>query len=379
MPRHSPFHPLGAALLFAACLAPAAGAQEFGATVEKSGTHSRDLYVAGGTVIVHADVRGDVVAVGGWLDVADRVSGDVLAIAGNVLINAAVSDDVRAAAHTVTVTGEIGDDAVLLGNRVVLDRGAVIHGRGLIAADTLEIDGRIERNLHVAARTVVLRGEIVGDSRITAERLELAPGALIRGDLVYTSAEPVVVSDGAEVRGATRRTGEPAPRWRLPELPWRIFFGVSLFFTAAVLMFVLPGVTASASQQLRHAPLRTLGVGALAILAAPLIAVALALSAVGAWLALLLFATWIIAIVGGYAVALIGISDLILRELGGKSTPRIAYRLATLAVTLLVVTAFSWMPFIFVLVSLTLSAAGVGTLWLKAFGSAPPVESRRTD
>jgi hypothetical protein len=361
---------MAVAAFLAGCIVPGAIAKDFGATVEKSGLYTRDLYAAGGTVVVHARVRGDVTAVGGWVDIADEVAGDVLAIGGNVLLNARVIDDVRAAGHTIILTNQVGDDAVLLGNRVAIDRGAVIHGRGLFAAETVEIDGRIERNLHVAARTVRLRGEIVGDSHITAERLEIAPGAILRGDLVYTSAEPAQVPADAQVLGRVTRSSEPAPRWRLPELPWRVFFGVSVFFTAAVLMFVLPGATASAGQQLRHAPLRALGVGALAIGAVPILAAALGVSALGVWLALLLVAAWFMSIIGGYVVALIGVSDLALRELRGGAAPRTVYRLAALAAILAVVVVLSWMPFIFALMSLALIFLGAGALWLHAFGAS---------
>ncbi len=345
---------------------------DFGATVEKTGLLTRDVYSLGGTVVMNAKIQGDATAVGVWVDVGDEIGADLLAIGANVHINAIVKDDVRAAGGAVILANEVGDDAVIAGRQVSIDRSAVIHGRGLFAADSIDIDGKIDGNLHVAARTVRVRGEIVGNSSITAERIEIAPGALLRGGLVYTSADDIEIAPDAQILGTVSRTGEAAPRWRLPDLPWQIFFGMSTYFAAAILVLLLPRFTGRASQIVRTAPFRSLGVGALVFFFVPLLAAALALSAIGVWLSAMFFSAWLLGIISGYLISILGIADYVLREARGGSSPSLALRLGAAAIVIVVVTLLSWMPFVYVLLTLCFILFGQGAVWRIALDRTTP-------
>ncbi len=353
--------------LLPALFCGAARAGDFGATVEKEGLLTRDAYALGGTAVVHATVKGDVTAVGAVVDVANEIFGDVLAIGGRLNLNARVHDDVRAAGGTVVLNGQIGDDAVLLGDHVIVDRGAIITGRGLLAGKTVEINGRVQGNLHVAAHSVVVRGEIVGDADIMADWIEIAPGARVRGNLVYTSAHDIQRSADSQLLGTVTHSGADAPRWRLPDLNARVFMGVSVFFTAAVLVLLLPRATSAVARRLVAAPWPALGAGVLAIFITPVLGFLLMLSAIGVWLALIFSAAWVLAIVAGYVIAVLSIADVALRELRGPETPRIPFRLAAVAVVLAILTALSWMPFVYFIATGALVAFGTGALCRVAF------------
>ena len=115
-------------------------AQEAGDNILKQGQIAQDLYLAGGTIDMLADVDGDVIAAGGQINIDQSVTGDVMVAGGNVSIRARVGDDVRAAGGNITVSGPVGDEAIIAGGNVLISPTATIGGRALLGGANVRVD-----------------------------------------------------------------------------------------------------------------------------------------------------------------------------------------------------------------------------------------------
>jgi hypothetical protein len=86
---------------------PALRAQETGVTVVLRGTLTDNVYVAGGTIDVLADLERDPVGAGGTISLRQLVKGDVIVAGRSVIVTGRVGDDIRAAGGTITIGGPV--------------------------------------------------------------------------------------------------------------------------------------------------------------------------------------------------------------------------------------------------------------------------------
>jgi hypothetical protein len=164
-----------------------------------------DLYIAGGTVTSAGDVSGDVVAGGGNVLVSGAIGADLTAAGGTVTVLSDVADDVRVAGGTIIIQGKIGDDLLVGGGQVTVG-GAGIGGDVTIGGGTIHIEAPVSGNIKIGGGEVYLNAPVGGNVEFMGDTLKLGSGAVISGDLIYTSPKKAVMEEGAVVRGETKYT-----------------------------------------------------------------------------------------------------------------------------------------------------------------------------
>jgi cytoskeletal protein CcmA (bactofilin family) len=268
--------------------------------VERGETVRGDLEVFGGSVIVRGTVEGDLAGLAGDLYVAEtgRVEGNVEGAAGNVRIAGVVEGDLSAGA----------------GN-VVLSSGANVGGDVSVGAGSLSIDdgATVGGNLAAGAQRIVVNGTVQGDAEVGAEEIVLGSGAVIGGDLTYDGR--LRRADGAVVRGAVERDPDlvTGPTFEGPAGPlvpgWAfdVYGFLANLVLGAVLLLAFPAFSQRVALRAVEEPVRSGGVGLLAILGVPVALVLLAITVVGIPLAVvgaILFGivAWAGAVYGRFAV-----------------------------------------------------------------------------
>ena len=177
-------------------------------TVPSGEIRDGDLYTTGEAIRVDGRLAGDLVALGQRVLVRGEVDGDLFAAGRTVDLLGPVGDSTRIAGDQITVDTVINGDLLAAGNRLQFLDGTVIRGGLLTASSTVELDGMVEEDFRAAAGEIIVRGTVRGDANVIADRLELAPGARIDGDLDYRTRIPLSAEEEARVGGAVRR-GEP--------------------------------------------------------------------------------------------------------------------------------------------------------------------------
>lgn len=283
----------------------------------------------GGSVVVGPDetVDGDLEAVGGSVVVEGRVTGDLDASAGSVRIEGTVDGDVSAAAGSV----DVGPDA------------------------------RIGGDLEATGGSVSIAGAVDGNVEAAAETITLASSAEVGGDLTY--AGDLVREDGATVGGTVSQgdVGPTAFDSDVPAAPDWAFSAYGLLVNAllgAVLLFAFPGFSSGVAARATDTPLRSGGVGLLALVGIPVALVLSMVTIVGIPLALaglLLYGllVWVGAVYGRYAVgtwllSLVGVDN----------------RWVALLAGLLVVAGLKLVPYLGGFVELVVVLLGLGALSL---------------
>jgi len=345
-------------------------AQQVGPVLTQAEAVSEDVYMAGGTVQVLADVDGDVVIAGGNVTVVQRVGADVLAAGGNVTVTAKVGDDVRAAGGSVTVTGDIGGDAILAGGTVILGPGNTVAGRAWLSGGVVNVAGHVRGGLKVAAGRIVIGGAIDGDVDLFAQSIEILSTAVIKGDVTYTSPNKAKVQNGANLEGAmTHRELElPGKRARAGAS----FLGSFLLFLSlgvcAVVVYWLCGQTSAAIVQLtRNQLLKCFALGLLALLVTPLVVLMLMVSMLGIPLGLALLAVYLVVLLAGCLMALVAVGDAGFRRLGWDPAHNKPRRVLSILAAAGTVWILSVIPFVGSVVLLLVLLGGAGAIILEGY------------
>ncbi|GIU91515.1 MAG: hypothetical protein KatS3mg011_0421 [Acidimicrobiia bacterium] len=242
-----------------------------------------DLYAAGNVIRVAGVVAGDLVAAAAHeVRIDGTVEGDLEVIATSLVVAGEVGGSVRAIARTVRVSGEVAGDVWVAAGRV--EHTGSIGGDLYLWAVSADVAGEVGRDLGGWSRRAVLRSEVGRDVDLTVDRLEVAVGTTVGGDLVYTSSREAEVSPDATVAGTLvrRRPLPPNVRVRALGLLTRILWGLGMILLALAMLWAAPRATLSASRAVGLRPLRSIvwgigsGLAVLAVLVGGVVALSLA-------------------------------------------------------------------------------------------------------
>jgi cytoskeletal protein CcmA (bactofilin family) len=338
-------------------------------TVAANETVDDDLYVFGDNLTILGRVTGSVIAAGNNVTINGEIGGDVMAVGSTIIVTGPVRGSVRAAGQLVQVGGAVERDVVAAGNSVELAGNGRV-GRDLLGAGaTVTINGPVGRNVNANARDVVLNNVVGGQVRSDASNLRLEPSARVQGAVTYTSANPMDIAPGASVGGLVTRSEPPAqatPPAGLGVVDWlKGIIGLGLFGLALLLLF--PRAAQRTSDVLQRSPWASLGLGAIVLIIAPLLALAvfgLGLLVGGWWLSLPLLGAWVLWLALGYLMTAVTLGREILERM---RQPR---RHAALALMLgmIILAVLQLIPFVggFIGVAAVLFGSGALLLGLQA-------------
>jgi cytoskeletal protein CcmA (bactofilin family) len=250
----------------------------------------------GGTVVVgqNETVRGDLDAFAGSVVIRGTVTGDVNAFGGDVFVaeGARVGGDLKVASGSIRVAGTVdGGVSGAAGDLIVLESGSV-------------------GSLEAGAGTVTIDGTVRGDATVGAERLVVGSAGVVEGDLRYDAdrfrndgtVQGRVVRDRSISQGPEF---EPVSGFGDAVLSAYGFL-VSLLL-GGLLLLVFPRFSSRVADRAVGDPVRSGGVGLLALVAVPLALVLFAITIVGIPITVvgaLLFAVlaWVGTVYGRFAV-----------------------------------------------------------------------------
>jgi cytoskeletal protein CcmA (bactofilin family) len=259
------------AILATFALAAPAAAGEFRSdttvTVGAGETVDDDLYIGAGTVVIDGTVNGDVTVGAATVTVNGTVNGAVNAGAGTVDIRGDVTGAVRASAATVRVAGSIERDLVTFAGNVTIEPTGQVAGDVAGTGGVLVVSGAVGGDLVAAGGTINVSGSIDGSIEASVGQLTISSGAVVGGDVHYTSANEADIAGDAEIGGATTRE-EPPPGYpggaaMVSSNPILSYLGLllGLLLLGWGLLAIRPRFTLGSADVLRASPLITAGVG----------------------------------------------------------------------------------------------------------------------
>jgi cytoskeletal protein CcmA (bactofilin family) len=331
-----------------------------------------DLYLGGRAITTTGIVHGSVFAAGQTVSIAGTIDDGATLGGQTVTLSGRIGRGVRVGASTVDATGDIEGDLVAGCGTLTVADGARVGEDLVFGAGKVYVLGEVEGDIKGGAETLVIAGRVGGDVEVKVGTLEVKPGAVIEGNLSYTAGTESDIPAGAvkgtiafterieeeDTREVRRGLGALGPFFLLAGIIWKIVAYLMALVTGIVLILLLPGRMAGASDAIRTQTGASAGWGAIALFVTPIAAIVVCITIVGLPIGLISLALWgILLYLSQLPVGLL-IGHLILGH--SKPLEGRGFMIGSLALGLLLLTLLRAIPLLGFFVWLTIALFGMG-------------------
>lgn len=281
---------------------------------------AEDAYIFGKSIRVSAPVSGDIFALGQGL-ILDQRGGRSLfaASAGDLEVGGTVYN-AYLAGNTITLKGEYGKDVYVVGNRIRVAPGTIINGDLRVGGAIVTLEGKILGNVYASVSELESKADISGSMKVNNEQLRFT-GGTVGGDLIYTADESASGLDKIIVNGKTQRKDPPVNSDYDEHYYQNQFLGLlSSLLLGLLLVIYLPQKSMAVVSGVMENYRRSWAVGASAFIVFPLLALLLAFTLIGLTTSIVLILVYIILVIMSsiYSSLIIG---LWLLKRSGDATP----------------------------------------------------------
>lgn len=358
--------------------------------------HALEVRRSNDTVNVPAGETIDdtLIALGRRIEIDGTVTGDLIALGRSVVVRGTVEGQVITAAQRVDVGGTIGHGVIGFaqsldlgeadiarnfigfGESLTTYAGARVRENAIVFARNVELAGPIDRDVLGFGNQVDVRSTVGGNLTAHGERVSLLAPASIGGNVIahLPSEDALEVSSGATVGGTVSTEIDVAAVSESEFTTLGFYFRQAVRLAAAFLMGV---ILLALVPSLRRASiddgmgaLAAAGVGLVAMVATPIIALIAAVTIVGLPVAALGIFMWLV----GLYFAKIVVAHFAGRRLFATTGQDKHFALALLVGLLLMLVAVN-LPLVGGLLNFLLTITGLGMLviWFwRIFESRPP-------
>lgn len=245
-----------------------------GETIEGPG------FFAGNLVRIAGTVEGTTFAAGQDVQITGNINGDLFVSAQNITIDGVVTGNIYVAGQAIKIGVQSEGDVFVAGQNVTIAKEAIIGRDLFVAGATILQEGTIQRNLFGGGSEIIIAGLVGGDVNLQTGNLKLQDNAVIEGNLSYESSKEAVIAPDSKITGETdwKKVASMSTEQIRTETkkPINLFFGFLWSVASALLVWFLvkvwrPDFWTKTAMPIAEVPLKTLGVGFLALVVTPLL------------------------------------------------------------------------------------------------------------
>lgn len=324
-------------------------------------TVDASYYAAGKTVLIEGTVKGDVYCAGQNIEVKGVIEGDVICAGQEVRIGGIVKGDVRVAGQNVFLDGTVAKSVSAFGQVVVME--SQIGQDVTIGAQTTRLAGMVARDVTIGAQQTTLEGTVKRNVHASVDFLTLRDKAQIGGNLTYVSDNEADRLNGAVVTGQTERQTPPKEESADPVTPYNWAMGLIMAFLfllplAIVWLALMPRVAAVTATTMRHRFFLSIGLGLLALVVAPLLAMVIMFTVIGIPLGLVMLFFWFLAVPAGFIMSAYSLGHWVTEKLDWRFR---GHEFVGLVLGLFALVFAVAVPYVGWLIAVVAIASGVGT------------------
>lgn len=304
-----------------------------------------DVYLLDSDVTLKDNVDGNVYIMAKDVEItSEEISGNVFICAEEINIrNTYINGSLFLAGEKINVTA-FASDAYIVGNKVTLGEETRILRDLRVAADKLEINGVISRNVFASA-----------------DDIKMNNNTIVEGDFNYSAKNEINISDNVrgEVNFEELEENDKANSNKVIDYIKGIL--TSIASSALIILFII-FVLPKFNQNISEAKLLEafgLGIGFLVVV--PIITILLFMTIIGVMPAFLLIAIYIAMLGIGYTISAISIAGKIYKKINKEGNSKLYIFLFTI-ITLIALNLISSIPVIGGIVSFVLTMIGDGII-----------------
>lgn len=358
------------AMILIPCTALKAAGTKAGETiyVPKEEIVSGNLYAAGTTITVDGNISGDLIAAAQTIVVNGQIDGDIIAASQDITVNGTVGGNIRAAGDTININGSVARNITVFGANVILGSESKIGWDAYVIGSAVTSRGTIDGEFDGYAGQALIAGKVGKDvdlklSGNASPKLIIASGAIINGDVDYTSDTDANIAADASIAGNVQH--------KLPEIkndnlfwPWlwgRLFAIFAAIVVGLVMTTVCKSCITKNLELIMEKKARVLIPGVLVCFVVPPALIVLMFTFIGIPLALIIGALWLVAFYIAKVLTAIFLGDLLIKKILKKENLSLTWSLVPGVIICWLLFSIPFAGWVFGLIAAWL---GLGSLWL---------------
>jgi len=266
----------------------------------------KNLYLAGRTITVDSTTEDDLVVAGADVTVNGKVKNSIFAASSTLNLNGEVENNARVAGSQVNINNLIKEDLLVAGQDITLTNKAQIDGDLMGVGENIEIGGTIKGDVKLSGKNVVISGNIKGNVLAkNVQSLKLQNGAVIEGNLNYSSKNEAIITGGSKVIGLIEYQ-KINRGWRGYQFWPSVVSFISSFVLLLIIVFLAPKFSKKLVVASYHSSLTSGLAGVAVLVGVPVAGFLLLISTVGAKIGIVAFLLYLfVAIIAGALAPLI--------------------------------------------------------------------------
>ena len=325
----------------------------------------------GGTIVrIDGDILGTAFVTGQDVTINGNIDGDLISMAQKLTINGTVSGNIYGTGQYLTFGGQNSKDVFLAGQYVSIQENASLE-RDLFAAGQATImDGSVKRDFHGVGSEVLVGGSIGRNADLEGEVIKIRNTAVITGDLFYKSEREALVESGAQILGKTDweyidfTPEEPMEIEKARRSPLGLIARKALGIASALLLWFVviiwkPELWKNISGKISEQPVKTLGIGAIALIVTPILAALLLVTVIGIPIGILLFIAYGVSLYLAKLITAVFIGSWLAEYF---KWPEIHKGFWLVLLGLVILTLLCMIPILRILVRLLITFTGLGAI-----------------
>lgn len=330
-------------------------------------TLNDDLYLGCEEAAIDGYVANDLSIGAKRYTMSGEVGGNLNSGSQFATIRGIVHHSARLFAQRVTIDGQIYENLIVMASDLEIGRSASIGRDAMIMGSDISISGTIGGDLIIRGDQVVISGKINGNVDIESNRITLLSPAEITGDFKYKSKKELKIDDDVVIGGeiewievkSKEDDGDSDEDFGLP-----LWLSIVLFFPSLVTGLIVIGIfghhSRTSTKMIIEAPLRTLGVGSVAVLISPLAILILLPTVIGTPTSLILMFVYTVFFYLSKIYVALAVGQLVLNRLFNKH-PKQGW---SFVLGLTIIAPLFWIPVIGWFVYLGTLCFGFGAILL---------------
>ncbi len=327
------------------------------------------MMIAAETVLIEGNITGDVFATGQRINVSGNISGTLIAFAESVTIRGSVGGMAMGGASAYNILGgTVAGDVWVAGEKITVDEATKVGRNLVVASQSVSLGGSVGKDLYTITESVEVSGDVARHLEAYSNRVKLLGDAHIGGDVRFRGGndERLHRSASVTIDGEVQFPDMPEEMddgaSTIEFVSWQVAKLIAALIVGLLLLWLVPGfkrVSIGAGIE----GLKTAGIGFVALVSVPLMAIIIAITLVGIPVALIAFASWLLALYLAKIVVGVVVGNMLLGDRENVFLP--------LLVGLVIVLLVSLLPFIGGAISFVLTIVGLGLIVQYLLGALP--------
>jgi cytoskeletal protein CcmA (bactofilin family) len=175
-------------------------------TIDKDKKIDEAAVLAGSSIVINANINGDLYCAGRDVVVNGNVKGDIACATQSLKVNGTVDGNIRAVAQTIDIAGIVTRNLTVASQSLTLEPKSQIKGDLFFGAQNVNLNGQMGRDLAGAGETMTISGSLLRNAIVTSTDLSIIETAKIGGNLDYYVEKNAVATIGAKnVKGTVTK------------------------------------------------------------------------------------------------------------------------------------------------------------------------------